>query len=628
MRSFPPRRACVALALVASLVAPSDVSASSLPPPWEDYHTSDEIFAEFARLADAHPALVRWDLVSETRPPDASASASASASQGVGSVRVATITDASVPDERKARLLLVFGEHARELVTSELALWLARVLVGESDEFDAWPESRAALAKSLALDPPPNHITPPGSIPGPSSVAEWAKALTRRCVVTLVPIEVPASRRSVERGDPECARKTPAGVDLNRNWAVGFERAPGTTFAKRSEEYPGPEPFSEPESRAVRRVAMNSRPHGFANVHSGEWALYVPWDHKPARAEGLPPDAGWLLERLNAHCECVHGAGGEVSGYLAKGTSMDWMYGEAETPYPLTFELWGEHGEGKQRTSAEDDGKEAPGRTATRKRKKPLAPPRRAGGGTSGGAARHTRPFFFGRRRRLHAEEERVAFGSSSGALRVSDASFSSSREEEAPRFDDAAHRCVRMFNPPSGSEYRGAMAAWVNVVLLFADHLAGAFGEGGAAPGGRLEFEGGAGGRLEFSGDGESARESARDSASGAASGGWRARVSAGAEGAEAFLRETRDVFARSRTELDPAGSGRASETAAWRAAMRREEAERAARGAAASYEWEKRAAASAYVLAGAVGTAVALAVLAKAARSLGRRRRRRRVD
>ena len=72
MRSFPPRRACVALALVASLVAPSDVSASSLPPPWEDYHTSDEIFAEFARLADAHPALVRWDLVSESRPPDAS----------------------------------------------------------------------------------------------------------------------------------------------------------------------------------------------------------------------------------------------------------------------------------------------------------------------------------------------------------------------------------------------------------------------------------------------------------------------------------------------------------------------------------------------------------------------------
>ena len=208
-----------------------DVSASSLPP--REDATSDEIFAEFARLAGA-PALVRWDSSRSRAPP--SASASASASQGVGSVRVATITDASVPDERKARLLLVFGEHARELVTSELALWLARVLVGESDEFDAWPESRAALAKSLALDPPPNHITPPGSIPGPSSVAEWAKALTRRCVVTLVPIEVPASRRSVERGDPECARKTPAGVDLNRNWAGGFERAPGPASPRRSEE--------------------------------------------------------------------------------------------------------------------------------------------------------------------------------------------------------------------------------------------------------------------------------------------------------------------------------------------------------------------------------------------------------
>ena len=37
----------------------------------------------------------------------------------------------------------------------------------------------------------------------------------------IVPVEVPSSRREVERGRM-CLRKTLGGVDLNRNWPVGW----------------------------------------------------------------------------------------------------------------------------------------------------------------------------------------------------------------------------------------------------------------------------------------------------------------------------------------------------------------------------------------------------------------------
>lgn len=51
-------------------------------------------------------------------------------------------------------------------------------------------------------------------------------------------------------------RKNAHGVDLNRNFSVGWE--PGSDPS--SGYYPGPEPFSEPEARAVRRLAKRVEP--------------------------------------------------------------------------------------------------------------------------------------------------------------------------------------------------------------------------------------------------------------------------------------------------------------------------------------------------------------------------------
>ena len=54
------------------------------------------------------------------------------------------------------------------------------------------------------------------------------------------------------------------------------------------EQYGGEAPLSEPESRLLKHLIDQRKTLGYVNVHSGEWALYTPWDSKPAYAPDLP----------------------------------------------------------------------------------------------------------------------------------------------------------------------------------------------------------------------------------------------------------------------------------------------------------------------------------------------------
>lgn len=73
------------------------------------------------------------------------------------------------------------------------------------------------------------------------------------------------------------------------------------------EEYGGPHPFSEPESRIVKLIAESSPVRSFVNLHSGEYALYIPWDSHPNYAIDLPV---WFalspFSLILASCLVVH----------------------------------------------------------------------------------------------------------------------------------------------------------------------------------------------------------------------------------------------------------------------------------------------------------------------------------
>lgn len=126
-------------------------------------------------------------------------------------------------------------------------------------------------------------------------------------------------------------RRPPEGVDLNRNFSVAFG-GPGASGNPDAGNYHGPSAFSEPESTALRDLAME-QPNlvAWLDVHSyGQLVLY-PWGFQatPAPADAvLEPAAQALASGLAAPEGTEYIAIPGVDLYPAAGTAMDWAYGE------------------------------------------------------------------------------------------------------------------------------------------------------------------------------------------------------------------------------------------------------------------------------------------------------------
>ncbi|XP_061372824.1 metallocarboxypeptidase A-like protein TRV_02598 isoform X2 [Gastrolobium bilobum] len=215
-------------------------------------------------------------------------------------------------DERsKSRILLSFGQHGRELITSELALRILSIL---SEEQFLPSMDQASLNSTLD-----------------------------KLIIKVVPMENLHGRKLVEAGDL-CERRNGRGVDLNRNWSVDWGKKEKDYDPY--EENPGFAPFSEPESQIMRKLAISFEPHVWVNVHSGMEALFMPYDHKNTTPDGLPLQRmKSLLEEVNhLHCQkrCMIGSGGGSVGYFAHGTATDFMYDIVRVPMAFTFEIYGD----------------------------------------------------------------------------------------------------------------------------------------------------------------------------------------------------------------------------------------------------------------------------------------------
>ena len=185
------------------------------------------------------------------------------------------------------RVLLMFNEHARELVTGELGLRTIQRLV------------------------------------------EWSPKVN----VTIVPVLNVWGRKRVENG-AECLRKNSRGVDTNRNFQTELHH-----YELDSEEYEGRFPISEKESKII-----NSELQGvtrYINIHSGEYSIYMPYDS----SYNTPPNADVMsaqIQKWARHCpKCAIGAAAKTSSYKAFGTSVDWAVHQG-IPESYTFEIYGE----------------------------------------------------------------------------------------------------------------------------------------------------------------------------------------------------------------------------------------------------------------------------------------------
>ncbi|CAK66639.1 unnamed protein product (macronuclear) [Paramecium tetraurelia] len=189
--------------------------------------------------------------------------------------------------ENKNKAFLIFGEHARELISVETGLHLLNQICHTPLDFKL------------------------------------------KIIINMNP----TSRRYVERGH-YCLRENLNGVDLNRNY--GFEwKFKENHFVQDSS---GPEPFSEVETQTVRDILSSFKPKTFITVHSGTLAILHPWAFKK---EDVVFSHHHNLRGVKNECvDCLIGGAATQIGYTASGNSMDYAYGMAKVKRSYTLEIF------------------------------------------------------------------------------------------------------------------------------------------------------------------------------------------------------------------------------------------------------------------------------------------------
>ena len=127
------------------------------------------------------------------------------------------------------------------------------------------------------------------------------------------------------------------GVDLNRNYGYQWNATcdSGSPYPW-AEDYRGPTPFSEPETQAIRDLALTHDFKYAISFHSGTEVIGYPWGYT---TDQTPDDA--IFREIAANLSQLVGAPyGQNSGlYTASGMWDDWMYANRST-FALTCEIY------------------------------------------------------------------------------------------------------------------------------------------------------------------------------------------------------------------------------------------------------------------------------------------------
>jgi hypothetical protein len=204
--------------------------------------------------------------------------------------------------QTKKKAMLVFGEHAREIISPETALNFAKTLCGQGPD---------AARASKVLD----------------SVS-----------FTIVPNANPLGRKQVEDGY-YCKRTNEDGVDLNRNFGDahhGEEKRGDETNA-------GPHGFSEPESKMLKSLIDDERPDIYLSVHSGAYLLGTPFGYS---RDEVPDNEADMMQALgqisDKYCDggCPYGNLADLIHYDSPGCDIDYVKEKLDTPYVYTWEIY------------------------------------------------------------------------------------------------------------------------------------------------------------------------------------------------------------------------------------------------------------------------------------------------
>jgi murein tripeptide amidase MpaA len=266
------------------------------------YHSYSEIKDELQQLASAYPQIAKvYDI------GDSWEKTRGIANRDILAIK---ISDNVGQEEDEPEILFIGCHHAREWISVEVPFYLAKYLV---ENYGTDPVIRSYVDNGEIWIVP--MLNPDGHQYSIDGDRWWRK-----------------NRRNNGGGS--------YGVDLNRNYSYMWG-GPGSSSDPWSDIYRGTAPFSEPETRAIRDLALSHEFRAIMNYHSYGQLILYPWGYTQ-----VPPPDEQLLSNLSLDmANLIHEVHGEVyvpmqssSQYVTSGTTNDWAYGELGT-ISFTVEL-------------------------------------------------------------------------------------------------------------------------------------------------------------------------------------------------------------------------------------------------------------------------------------------------
>ncbi|RLI39848.1 hypothetical protein DRO60_00165 [Candidatus Bathyarchaeota archaeon] len=311
---------------------------------WRHYHDYEELTSILQGLEQAHPDLVELSSIG--------------ASWQGRDIWAITITDEGARGD-KVGILLVGYHHARERISLEVPLYVTWRLVLEAhrNETIASLLERVVFYVVPALNPDGIWVSevnpwhrknlrpvdddgdglvdedPPEDVDGDGTIYWWWN-------------DTASGFEGIDNdGDGLVNEDWPGGVDLNRNYGFHWNdtSADSGSSDPSAEDYIGPAPFSEPETRALRDFVLSRPDIELAiSYHSGAACVLYPWSY----TRDPCPHERELAELAEAYGEVAglpYKAGEVPVAYTCSGEWGDWMYAVAHA-LPLTVEVYGMYG--------------------------------------------------------------------------------------------------------------------------------------------------------------------------------------------------------------------------------------------------------------------------------------------
>jgi hypothetical protein len=293
--------------LLPPAVSTQAVGPNDFPPGDSAYHNYAETVAELDRIAAAFPAIASKFSIGK--------------SYEGREIWALKISDNVGTDENEPEVLYNANQHAREHLTTEMALYLANEFTGKY--------ATDARIKNI-VDNREIYIVPTVNPDG----------LTYDIAT--------GQYQSWRKNRQSNGASQPVGTDLNRNWDYKWGCCGGSSGSFSSETYRGASPFSAPETQRLRDFVLSRRVNGVqqikANIdfHTYSELVLWPFGYTNNNVEpGLDVDQEATFRTLGQKMAATNGYTPEQSSdlYIADGTSIDWMWGSQKI-WAYTFEMY------------------------------------------------------------------------------------------------------------------------------------------------------------------------------------------------------------------------------------------------------------------------------------------------